>query len=365
MPPRTLATRRLLWLTAWLVGADDVLAAQSARVLANPPAAAARWMKGDTHTPTTNSDGDAPPDEVARWDKAHGYQFLVLSDHNVFADPKTLASLMDSTFLLTPGEEVTTAHQQASVHVKALDITRVIPAPTGATLLDTLQRTIDVIRAERAVPHINHPNFRWSLDTAVLWRVQHDHLLEIHNGHPTVHNVGGGEWPGMEDARDALRTRGKRLVGIAVDDAHHVQGAFAADRANPGRGWVVVRTPAVDGRAIVEALEAGHVHASSGPVLDDFAITERTMSLRLGNARDFTHTTIFIGANGRVLAVDRSMTPSHTLTGDETYVRARVVDSGGRVVWVQPAFTALYEDRRPCPSGALRRPRSTPPSAGE
>ncbi|MFN9202117.1 MAG: CehA/McbA family metallohydrolase [Gemmatimonas sp.] len=347
MPPRTRSARRLPWLAAWLLGAGQELAAQPARFVPNPPAAGARWLKGNTHTHTTNSDGDTPPEQVARWYKAHGYQFLVLSDHNVFTDPKTLASLMDSTFLLIPGEEVTTAYQRAPVHVNALDITRVIPAPTGATLLETLQRTIDVIRAERAVPHINHPNFRWSLDTAVLWRVRHDRRQERHNGHPTVHTIGGGEWPGMEEAWDALLTRGKRLYGIAVDDAHHFQGEFAADRANPGRGWVVVRTPALDGRAIVEALEAGHFYASSGPILDDITVTESTMSLHIGRNGDFRYTTTFIGANGRVLAVDRSLTPSYSLTGDEPYVRARVVDSGGRVAWVQPAFTTRYIDRPP------------------
>lgn len=43
-----------------------------------------RWFKGNTHTHTTMSDGDSSPEEVARWYKSHGYQFLVLSDHNTF-----------------------------------------------------------------------------------------------------------------------------------------------------------------------------------------------------------------------------------------------------------------------------------------
>src|ERR1041385_6337438 len=42
----------------------------------------ARWYKGNTHTHTLNSDGDSTPDEVVRWYRSHGYQFLVLTDHN-------------------------------------------------------------------------------------------------------------------------------------------------------------------------------------------------------------------------------------------------------------------------------------------
>ena len=40
------------------------------------------WYKGNIHTHTTESDGDADPDFVTRWYRDHGYDFLVLSDHN-------------------------------------------------------------------------------------------------------------------------------------------------------------------------------------------------------------------------------------------------------------------------------------------
>ena len=63
MPPRTRSARRLPWLAAWLLGAGQELAAQPARFVPNPPAAGARWLKGNTHTHTTNSDGDTPPEQ--------------------------------------------------------------------------------------------------------------------------------------------------------------------------------------------------------------------------------------------------------------------------------------------------------------
>jgi len=344
MTPKN-ARMAALVLAVTLAGATRLVEAQRPRFVHTPPPAGALWLKGNTHTHTTNSDGDTPPEQVAQWYKRHKYDWLVLSDHNVFTDPRTLASLMDSTFLLIPGEEVTTAFKSAQVHVNALDITRVIAAPKDTSLLTTVQATIDAIRAERAIPHINHPNFRWSIDTTVLWRMKNDRLIEIHNGHPLVHNDGGGESAGLEEAWDALLTRGKKIYGISVDDAHHFQGEFASDRANPGRGWVVVRTPRREGRAIVEALDAGQFYASSGPVLDDITVTDATLSLRIRRDGDFKYTTQFIGDNGRILDVNRTLTPSYTLTGNETYVRARVIDSGGRVAWVQPVFTTRFVER--------------------
>ena len=61
-----------------------------------------RWYKGNTHAHTTNSDGDSAPEYVARWYKENGYDFLVLSDHNVFTDPETLSHIADDEFLLIP-----------------------------------------------------------------------------------------------------------------------------------------------------------------------------------------------------------------------------------------------------------------------
>lgn len=304
--------------------------------------AGGRWYKGNTHSHTTNSDGDTPPADVARWYKAHGYAFLVLSDHNVFTDPATLASLVDSTYLLLPGEEVTTGFQKAAVHVNALAITRVIAAPKDSTLLGTVQKTIDAIRAENAIPHINHPNFLWSIDTATLFRVRNDKLLEIFNGHPIVHNLGGGDWPGMEEVWDALLTRGRPLYGIAVDDAHHFQGEFATERANPGRGWVVVKSPSLATRPLVEALEAGQFYASTGVILDDVVVTDKSLEVRISRRGDFKYTTHFIGANGEILATDKSLAPRYQLRGKEMYVRAKVIESGGASAWVQPVFTTKY-----------------------
>ena len=69
-----------LTLRAGVLGAAAIaFAAFSGTGTAQP---AAKWYRGNTHTHTLNSDGDSTPDEVVRWYREHGYQFLVLTDHN-------------------------------------------------------------------------------------------------------------------------------------------------------------------------------------------------------------------------------------------------------------------------------------------
>ena len=303
-----------------------------------PPEQTGRWFKGNTHAHTTESDGDSPPEIVARWYKEHGYDFLVLSDHNVFTDPATLAHLVDSTFLLVPGEEVSSSFEDAPVHVNGLNIPGVIEARTAATLVATIQANVDAVRDVEGVPHINHPNFRWSFGAEELAQIERDRLFEIWNGHPTVHNEGGGGAPSVEEIWDILLTGGKRIYGIAVDDAHHFQGEFAPDRVNPGRGWVAVRAPALDARALMEALEAGSFYASTGVELADVVVTDRRLEVHIAPRGDFRYGTTFIGAGGAVLAETFDNPAIYELRGDESYVRAKVRDSMGYVAWIQPTF---------------------------
>jgi hypothetical protein len=319
-----------------------VLAAANVQRFETQQAGGTRWFRGNTHTHTTESDGDSPPELVARWYKEHQYQFLVLSDHNVFTDPRRLASLVDSTFLLIAGEEVSASFQQKPVHVNGLNIPGLIEARSDSTLVGTIQKNVDAIREVRGVPHINHPNFRWAFGAAELLRIRNDRLLEIHNGHPLVHNEGGGGAPSMEAIWDELLTAGKRVYGIAVDDAHHFMGEFSADRANPGRGWVAVRANQLDAAEIMMALEEGRFYASTGVELEDIVTSPSRIQIRIKPRGDFRYTTTFIGDNGVALGQEYGLTPSFDLAaspGRLTYVRARVTDSGGFHAWVQPVFT--------------------------
>ena len=44
------------------------------------------WLKGNTHTHTLWSDGNAPPEEVVQFYDDRDYDFLCLTEHNILAD---------------------------------------------------------------------------------------------------------------------------------------------------------------------------------------------------------------------------------------------------------------------------------------
>lgn len=316
-----------------------------------PTPAGDRWFKGNTHAHTNESDGDSPPEVVANWYKDHGYNFLVLSDHNVRVDPDRFLDIQDSTFLLIAGEEVTSSFGTAPVHVNGLNIPTFVEPQTDTTLVGTIQRNVDAIREVDGVPHINHPNFRWAFGFEELIQVRGDRLLEIWSGHPLVHNEGVLTEPSVEAMWDLLLSSGKRVYGIAVDDAHHFQGEFAWNRVNPGRGWVSVRAAELEPRQIVEALENGHFYASTGIELSDVQVDSTRIRIRIRQQADFRYFTYFIGSDGRPLGGAEGTNPEFHLTGPTRYVRARIEDSGGRQAWTQPVFVNV---EAPQPDGPKR-----------
>jgi len=298
------------------------------------------WYKGNTHTHTLNSDGDSTPDEVVRWYRSHGYRFLVLTDHNFLTSVDGLNALhgANERFLVVRGEEVTDAFGDKPLHVNGLNLARQVEPQHGTSILDTLQRTIDAIRAADAVPHVNHPNFRWAITPEELRQIRGNKLLEIFNGHPEVNNLGGGGVPGLEAVWDTLLTAGTLVYGIAVDDAHVFKDPGNPAVAGPGRGWVMVRAPRLEARALVDALERGDFYASTGVTLADYQVTAQAMTIKVATTTFAKYRIQFIGSGGRLLREVADASAEYSFTGNEGYVRAKVLESNGLVAWCQPAL---------------------------
>jgi hypothetical protein len=298
----------------------------------------ANWYKGNLHTHTLNSDGDSTPHEVVTWYREHGYQFLVLTDHNYLTSVDGLNAIHAAAdkFLVVKGEELTGRAGDKPVHVNGFEVERLVEPPSGAAVVEVAQKMVDGIRAANGVPSINHPNFGWAFTTDELGQIQRTRLFEVFNGHPTVNNFGGGGVPGLEETWDRILSSGKLLYGTAVDDAHYFKRPWDPTAPAPGKGWVYVRSPRLDGRALVEALERGEFYASTGVELTAVDVVNSTLTIAVRQEPSSKYRVQFIGRQGRVLSEATASPASYTFKGDEGYVRAKVIESNGKLAWVQP-----------------------------
>ena len=310
------------------------------RPAAQSAPADAHWYKGNTHTHTLNSDGDSTPDDVVKWYREHGYEFLVLTDHNFLTGVDGLNAIHGASekFLVIKGEEVSDRFGDKPLHINGLDVSEVVPPQHGSSVLDVVQRSVDAIRKAGGVPHINHPNFGWAITADELQQVRNDKLLEIYNGHHQVNNLGGGGVPGMEEVFDRILSSGKLIYGLADDDAHTFKQPGNPNVPGPGRGWVYVRADRLAPRPIVEALDRGDFYASTGVELSDYQVTEQTITIRIRTEPSSKYRVQFIGKGGAILSEAIASPAVYTFKGDELYVRAKILESNGRVAWTQPVW---------------------------
>lgn len=290
----------------------------------------AAWLRGNLHTHTLESDGDSKPEEVVRWYAEHGYDFLVLTDHDKITRVEDAAGLV-----LIPGEEVTDRLPKKPLHVNAIGLGEAVPPQHGASPVEVLQRNIDAVRKAGALALINHPNFGWAFGAEELLQLEHANFLEIASGHPLVNAEGP---PSVESMWDRMLTAGKRIYGVAVDDMHHLKRVWDTDVVLPGKAWVVVRAEKRDAASILAALERGDFYASTGVELADLVATAKSIEVSV-REKNLAHYRIqFIGKEGRVLQESAGAAATYAIRGTEGYVRAKVIDSNGKAAWTQPVW---------------------------
>jgi hypothetical protein len=373
------------------------------------------WWKGNTHTHTLWSDGDAAPEHAADWYVNNGYHFLVLSDHNVLSQgdrwfevsesqgsrlraadiellearfgpgwvverrdgdrremklktlPELRATFERDDFIFIQGEEITDRFERHEIHVNGLNLGTVIPPQGGESIQETIQRNIDAIIADGqaanrpVLGHLNHPNFGRSLGPEHVAAIRGERFFEVYNGHRSTLGHGDLKTTATEQIWDVALTI--RLIehdlgllyGLATDDAHNHHGT--RDVSVPGRGWVWVRCRRLGAAAIIDAMRAGDFYASTGVRLADFGADEGRLWLQIVPQPGVTYRTEFIGTrlvdgspaiSGQLLATSHDLAPSYRMTGDELYVRARVIssrlhpdpfaDGDMETAWVQPVL---------------------------
>lgn len=85
------------------------------------------WLRGNLHTHSTRSDGAHAPQDVIRMYAKAGYDFLMMSDHDIHTTPADYAALKTHGLSMLPGNEITAN----GVHMLHVDADRLVPPPRG------------------------------------------------------------------------------------------------------------------------------------------------------------------------------------------------------------------------------------------
>lgn len=406
------------------------------------------WWKGNLHTHSLWSDGDAPPEKIVSWYLENNYNFLVLSEHDLIMtndkyiqvlDLKSCIRIMNPLsceFLLTPeklnnlkdkfgnafvnirknidgkiemklktlyelrqkfespenfilinGEEITDRYLNKALHINAINIEKAIIPNHGNNALDVIQNNVDAVLNQGkdlnkpVLAIINHPNMEFSITPELLADIDGIELLEIYNGFSDSFNKGNEYVPSVEAKWDIANTiriellKKNLLFGVATDDAHHY---YKNDikRANPGRGWVVVDSKKLSYDDITKELKLGNFYSSTGVELDDIIIDNNVITISINSKPGVNYETVFIGSTknkkklhhltkrksvstvqyniGSILKITQNNPASYEFSGDEIFVRAKVISSKFQdnpseigtkeSAWVQP-IKPVYKNK--------------------
>ncbi len=302
-----------------------------------------RFFRGNLHTHSTLSDGALPPEEVCRRYRAAGYDFLCLSDHFVgaygypVADTKAFRTNAFTTLL---GAEVHAgAMGNGEIwHLLAVGLPEDFEPPDAPGFAPLAGQESGAALARRcraagAFVAIAHPQWSGlSLEDAA--SIDAAHAVEIYNHSCLVES----DRPDGAAILDQLLTRGRRLSACATDDAHFaVADAFG--------GWVTVRAPSLDPEALLEALKAGAYYASQGPEIVDVSLEGGVLTIvssPVARAIAVGPGSASAAARGAAVARDDAgRSVSRIALGrleDAAWLRAVVVDEGGRRAWLNPIF---------------------------
>lgn len=365
------------------------------------------WHKGNLHTHSYWSDGDEFPEVILDWYKTKGYHFLALSDHNTVAEGekwkvipddsihqdafksyletygddwvthkvdsgkthvklKTYDEYRDLTeesgeFLVIQSEEITDIYEDRHVHMNATNIQEKIEPKGGNSVAEVLQNNIDQVLQQRErtgvpiLPHINHPNFFYSISLDDMISLDGERFFEVYNGHPMVHNMGDSTHISTENMWDLINIsyieNGKPLMyGLATDDSHsyHKKGN---KWSNAGRGWVMVKSDTLSAASLITSLEAGEFYSSTGVTLKELEYEDNVLSVSVASQPNITYAIVFIGckkgeSETTVLKSMAGTKAEFELTDDLLFVRCKITSSKlqdnpienllNEMAWTQP-----------------------------
>jgi hypothetical protein len=161
-----------------------------------------KWYKGNLHTHSYWSDGDEFPEVIMKWYKDQGYQFVALSDHNIFQEGEKWKSIKADSlyrnafqnylseygdewveyfqedkelkvklktfeeygplyeekekFIMIPAQEISAGFEGKPLHLNHTNLEKLIAPREGGSVVEVLQNNINDGAYQSSELHLGH-----------------------------------------------------------------------------------------------------------------------------------------------------------------------------------------------------------------
>ncbi|MFH1308143.1 MAG: LamG-like jellyroll fold domain-containing protein [archaeon] len=205
------------------------------------------WAKSNTHTHTTNSDGDSSPATVVSLYKNLGYSILAITDHGYVTNCTPFTNL-SANFICVSSEEWT-----STKHITRINVS----SPYNNNIIN-MQNAVNAANSGGGFAIAAHPNWSstiWSVSD--LTSLQDYTAMEIYN--KVIERLTPDPYA-VKKWDEVLKT-GKKIFGVAADDMHQVS-------VDLGYGWTKVYMPQFTKQDYINSMRIGYFYSSQGPSMD-------------------------------------------------------------------------------------------------
>ena len=284
----------------------------------------AEWLRGNTHTHTTRSDGKVTIEErIAMYEK-NGYDFLAITDHNKTYDPSQYKTDMTLIGALEFHPE-NPVSQTGAWHFIALGVNHDYEEPIDTNI--SAQVLIKRFKEQGAYTIICHP-YWCGFDRKELSLIKDVDAVEVYN-HVCEQMIGKGD---STSIYDSLLQDGNKYGAVSCDDSHGGEEACFG-------GWLQVKSQDRSPESILEAIKQQSYYASTGPEIIDISYDDEKICVSCSEARSITF--LSHSQRGKQFRSEAGRTINKAeweLKTAVSYVRVQIEDAQGRKAWSQPIY---------------------------
>ncbi|SFB04402.1 MULTISPECIES: CehA/McbA family metallohydrolase [unclassified Bacillus (in: firmicutes)] len=224
-----------------------------------------KWLKGDFHTHTNESDGKMTAEKGMEQAKKMGLDFFVATDHNILP-----TKWLEDDLIVIPGIEITSSKG----HFNAIGLTQWVDwrpnaLDGGMETAEGMSRILREVKEAGAIASINHPMLKpweWQYKSTLLTDFD---IIEIWNDPTYKDNPEATEkaiklW-------DTLWNDGHHMFAIGGSDSHLLPTESYEKNGPPsviGDPATYVLADEYSAQGILKGVRQGKVYISRGPILD-------------------------------------------------------------------------------------------------
>jgi len=287
----------------------------------SPFAVPGRWIKAGFHCHTVHSDGGLTPQATVARYRELGFDCLGITDHRGVT---AVDDLGGNGILLIPSTENGGEPDILAIGVREA-VAKTLP------FAERVRRLAD----QGGFTVAAHPT-HCALTPEALAACPDLMAMEIYNAY-CEEAYGSGV---ATELWDMMLGQGKRLWGVAGDDAHlNPQKRHYSDA---GRAWVEVWAGQLQSEAVLDALKRGAFYSTQGPKFERIEVSRSGISIQTTPVVQIRWRTY--GPRGFVVHAPPGAALNHASLPDPFepagFVRIELVDGGGMKAWSNPLFLA-------------------------